>query len=94
MPVPPEMIPGSWLKVDDTQQFRYHGIAAILVHSVGRPQRNLPGSEKDSLDAINGDAYFDAYAALCFFMIELDDLKIGGPALDQSRTPSSSSHRR
>lgn len=94
LPAPPEMIPGSWLKVDDTQQFRYRGIAAILVHSVGRPERSLPGSEKDSLDAINGDAYFDAYAALCFFMIELDDLKIGGPDLDQSNSLPRNGHRR
>jgi hypothetical protein len=85
---PPQEIPGAWLKVDDTQQFRYHGIATILVHSVSHAVHDLPGGERDNLDAIHGDAYFDDYAALCFFMIQLDELKMTGPDVDQSRTPS------
>jgi hypothetical protein len=92
VPAPQAEIPGGWFKVDDTKQFRFKGIPSILFDSVGRETRDIPGSEKDTRDAINGEAYFTTYSLLCFYIAELDETKVGAPP-DQS-APSSSRGRR
>lgn len=92
MPTPEQEIPGKWLKIDDTKQFRFKGIPSILVHSVDRQTQDIPGSEKDTLEAINGDAYFTSYSMLCYFVANLDDTKIGKTS-DTSRTPSRGGRR-
>jgi aminopeptidase-like protein len=92
MAAPEQEIPGKWLKIDDTKQFRFRGIPSILVHSVDRQTQDIPGSEKDTLEAINGDAYFTSYSMLCYFVANLDDTKIGKTS-DASRPPSRGGRR-
>ncbi|MBB6146105.1 hypothetical protein HNQ77_004075 [Silvibacterium bohemicum] len=87
LPPPQQEIPGSWLKIDDTKLFRFKGIPSILIHSVDRDTREIPGSEKDTLAALNDDAYFASYDMLCYYGAELDDTQIGAPA-DTTRAPS------
>jgi hypothetical protein len=87
---PAAEIPGSWFKVDDTKQFRYSNIPSILIHSVDRGSREVPGTEKDTLDAFNGDAYFSTYTLLCYYIVELDAMKTG----DDERASSSLSPSR
>jgi hypothetical protein len=93
IPAPKQEIPGGWLKVDDTKQFRFKDIPSILVHSVDRETRNIPGSERDTPEAINGDAYFTSYSMLCYFVAELDETKIGTTGDAASRPPSSGGRR-
>jgi Peptidase family M28 len=72
---PPESsIPDSWFRIDDTKEFRYHGIPAILMHSVDRSKRELPGSRNDKPDAIDRNAYFDSYKTLCYYLVGLDQM--------------------
>jgi hypothetical protein len=77
VPAPAAEIPGGWFKIDDTKQFRFTNIPSILIHSVGRETRDIPGSQRDTLDAINGDAYFSTYSLLCYYIAELDEMKTG-----------------
>ncbi len=80
-------IPGSWYKVDITRDFRYHAIPSILIHSVNWNTRQLPGSTRDTVAAINGDTYFNTYNLLADYMVELDKPQ---PSAIQA-APSSSS---
>ena len=93
IPAPKQEIPGEWLRIDDTKQFRFKGIPSILVHSVDRKTRNIPGSERDTLEAINGDAYFASYSMLCYYIAELDETRIGNTADAASRPPSRGGRR-
>jgi aminopeptidase-like protein len=92
MAMPQAGIPGGWFKIDDTRQFRFRGIPSILVDSVDRKAREIPGSAQDTLDAIDGDAYFTSYSLLCYYIAELDDAKIGN-AVDGSSGPPSRGRR-
>jgi len=71
-PEPEASIPGSWFRIDDTRQYRYAGIAAILLHSVSRATKNLPGSVDDTAEKIDGDTYFGSYNLLCYYVVGLD----------------------
>ena len=72
---PPESsIPGSWFHIDDTKEFRYHGIPAILMHSVDGSKRHVPGTRDDNAEAIDANAYFASYMTLCYYLVGLDQL--------------------
>ncbi len=71
-PEPEASIPGSWFRIDDTRQYRYAGIAAILLHSVSRTTKHLPGSAEDTPEKIDSDTYFDSYNLLCYYVVGLD----------------------
>jgi hypothetical protein len=71
-----EEIPGRWLKVDDTQQFRYKNVPTLLIHSVTHDAHNIPGTEKDIPEAVDADRYYATYQLLCYFVAELDLKKI------------------
>jgi hypothetical protein len=93
LPDPSAKIPGGWFRIDDTRQFRFANIPSILIHSVDHQTRDIPGSQKDTLEAINGDSYFTTYSLLCYYIAELDEMKTGtddSPAAN----PSSSRGRR
>jgi Peptidase family M28 len=93
IPPPKTEVPGGWFKIDDTRHFRFANIPSILVHSVSRETRDIPGSEKDTLDAIDGDAYFTAYSLLCYYIAELDEMQIGTRETHPSSIPSARGHR-
>jgi hypothetical protein len=82
-PEPRLAIPGSWLKIDDTREFRYHSIPSILIHSVHFSTRELPSSTRDTPQAIDRDAYFDTFTLLAAYATELDQPwpSIGGNAI-------------
>jgi len=82
-PEPEASIPGSWFRIDDTRQYRYAGIAAILLHSVSGATKHLPGSANDTPDKIGSDAYFDSYNLLCYYMVGLDQIPSQQLAPDQ-----------
>jgi aminopeptidase-like protein len=69
-------IPGHWMTVDDTRQFRYRNIPTVLIHSVTYQSHDIPGSEKDTAEAIDADQYYAAYQLLCYFVAELDLKKL------------------
>lgn len=71
-PEPEASIPGAWFRIDDTRQYRYAGIAAILLHSVSRTTKHLPGSAEDTPEKIDSDAYFESYNLLCYYVVGLD----------------------
>jgi Peptidase family M28 len=73
-PEPEASIPGSWFRIDDTRQYRYAGIAAILLHSVSGATKHLPGSADDTAERIDSDAYFSSYNLLCYYMVGLDQI--------------------
>jgi hypothetical protein len=73
---PAEEIPGGWFKVDDTKEFRYKNIPTLLIHSVTHSTHDIPGTEKDTAEALNGDQYYSTYQLLCYFVAELDLKKI------------------
>jgi Zn-dependent M28 family amino/carboxypeptidase len=86
---PPESsIPGSWFHVDDTKEFRYHGIPAILMHSVDGSKRHVPGSRDDNAEAIDANDYFASYMTLCYYLVGLDQVSAW------SALPSAPSPRR
>jgi Zn-dependent M28 family amino/carboxypeptidase len=86
---PPESsIPGSWFHIDDTKEFRYHGIPAILMHSVDGSKRHVPGSRDDNPEAIDANAYFASYMTLCYYLVGLDQVSAW------SALPSAPSPRR
>jgi Zn-dependent M28 family amino/carboxypeptidase len=87
---PEDSIPGSWFRIDDTKEFRYRGIPAILMHSVGGSKRALPGSLNDKADAIDGNAYFASYMTLCYYLVGLDQMTNG---LTKQVTPPSRGRR-
>jgi hypothetical protein len=89
VPPPRAEIPGGWFKIDDTKHFRFANVPSILVHSVDRETRDIPGSEKDKVDAIRGDDYFTTYGLLCYYIAELDEMKMG----TDDALPSTSSSR-
>jgi hypothetical protein len=76
---PQSAIPGSWFRTDDTKEFRYQGIPAILMHSADGPNRSVPGSANDKPDAIDTNAYFASYRTLCYYVVALDQMS-GLPA--------------
>jgi len=86
--MPQAEIPGAWFRLDDTRQFRFRGIPSIVIHSVDRKTREIPGSAQDTLDAIDPDAYFSSYNLLCYYIAELDETTIGNAAVDASGPPS------
>jgi hypothetical protein len=88
VPAPKVQIPGGWFKIDDTRHFRFTNIPSILVHSVDHDTRDIPGSEHDTLEAINGDAYFTAYSLLCYYIAELDEINTGANNTQPSGPPS------
>ena len=65
-------IPGNWQKVDETREFRHHGIPSILIHSVTWDGRHLPGSAQDTQLAIDHDLYFKTISLLAAYAVELD----------------------
>jgi hypothetical protein len=87
---PESSIPGSWLKIDDTREFRFKGIPAILIHSVDWSKRGVPGSLNDTESAIDRDAYSKNYDALCYYVVGLDQL----PEQTDTISPQQSSRRR
>ena len=82
-PEPQASIPGSWFKIDDTKQFRYLGIASIVLHSVSGATKHLPGSIDDTAERINSDAYFDSFDLLRYYMAGLDLIPGKQPTADQ-----------
>jgi hypothetical protein len=68
-PQPEASIPGSWFRIDDTRQYRYAGVAAILLHSVSKETKHLPGSVDDTAQKIDTDAYFGSYKLLCYYVV-------------------------
>ena len=89
-PEPEASIPGSWFRIDDTRQYRYAGVAAILLHSVSSETKHLPGSVNDTAERIDSDAYFGSYNLLCYYMVGLDQL----PSKQQAPEQRLSSGRR
>ena len=90
-PAPEVSIPGSWFRNDDTRQYRYAGIAAILLHSVSGATKHLPGSVDDTPAQINNDAYFDSYNLLCYYMVGLDQFP--SPQLAPEQRTGGGRHR-
>ncbi len=86
---PQSTIPGSWLRIDDTRDFRFIEIPAILIHSVDKSKRDLPGSVDDTSAAIDRDVYFEDYTLLCNYLAELDTLH-----KDQQSNPTPSARGR
>lgn len=85
---PPESsIPDSWFRIDDTKEFRYSGVPAILMHSVDRSNRHIPGSPDDKAADIDGNVYFASYMTLCYYVVNLDQMTnmTGAPATPPSR---------
>jgi len=82
-PQPEASIPGSWFRVDDTRQYRYAGVAAILLHSVSKATKHLPGSVDDTPERIDGDKYFDSYNLFCYYVVGLDQFPSQPLAPDQ-----------
>jgi Zn-dependent M28 family amino/carboxypeptidase len=89
---PESSIPGSWFRIDDTRQFRYHGIPAILLHSVDGSRRAVPGSSNDKADAIDAKAYFATYMTLCYYLVGLDQITAWS-ALPSSPSTRGGGHR-
>ena len=81
-------IPGAWLKVDDTRQFRYKNIPTLLIHSVTHDAHDIPGTQKDTAEAVNADRYYAAYQLLCYFVAELDLKTIDAAPNTSPSTPS------
>ena len=71
---PLSSIPGSWFRIDDTKEFRYHGIPAILLHSADGRNQSVPGSANDKPDVIDTSAYFGSYRTLCYYLVALDQM--------------------
>jgi hypothetical protein len=86
---PPESsIPGSWFRIDDTREFRYQGIPAILMHSVDWSKRGVPGTLNDKADAIDTSAYFASYMTLCYYLVGLDQIAAWSAAPTTSQSSS------
>lgn len=69
---PAPALPGAWLKVDATREFRHHNLPSILIHSVGWNTRDIPGSSRDTSSEIDRDAYFQTIKLLSDYAAELD----------------------
>ncbi|HTZ89121.1 MAG TPA: hypothetical protein VMA71_02195 [Alloacidobacterium sp.] len=65
-------IPGAWFRTDVTREFRHHGVPCIVIHSVTFSTRDLPGSLRDTAQAIDHDRYFDTLTLLDDYAAELD----------------------
>jgi hypothetical protein len=74
VPRPESTSPMTWLSVDDTQPFRYREIPAIVLHSVPNADATLPGSARDTANAVDGNAYFQNYRAIAIYLVDLDSL--------------------
>jgi hypothetical protein len=71
-PAPAYAIPGGWLKIDDTLEFRHHAIPTLLIHSVTHSTRDIPGTTRDTASAIDHDIYFQTVILLTSYITELD----------------------
>jgi hypothetical protein len=91
LPVPASAIPGSWQKIDDTREFRHHGIPSILIHSVAFSARDLPGSARDAASAIDHNTYFNTLVLLAYYAAELD--QPWPSSFNTPSRPSSGRHR-
>ena len=60
------------LKVDDTEEFHDANIPALLIHSIHLRDRKLPGSELDTVDAIDTTFYYQTYELLSTYCVQLD----------------------
>lgn len=69
---PAPAIPGNWQKIDETREFRHRGIPSILIHSVTMSTRDIPGSSRDTVSAIDHDVYFSTLTLLSYYGAELD----------------------
>jgi hypothetical protein len=87
---PERSIPDSWFRIDDTREFRYQEIPAILMHSVDSSKRGVPGSLNDKPNAIDPNAYFASYMTLCYYVVGLDRM----PGETTAQATSSSRGRR
>jgi Peptidase family M28 len=74
VPRPQSTSPLRWLPSDDTQPFRYSHIPCILIHSISVKDADLPGSSRDTADAIDTSAYYQNYRAIAVFLVALDSL--------------------
>lgn len=60
------------IKVDDTDPFRKAGIPALIIHSVTHEKHSLPGSERDTADAIDPASYYNTYQLLEIYLSVID----------------------
>lgn len=88
---PVAAIPGSWLKEDVTREFRHGEIPSILLQSVPWSTRDLPGSARDTADAIDHNAYMANLMLLDYYIVELDG---PWPSLNPALPSLFSHHRR
>jgi Peptidase family M28 len=88
---PLSAIPGGWFKIDDTLEFRHHGIPSILVQSVTFSTRDLPGSARDTASVIDRNTYFNTFVLLAYYAAELDK-PWPSPAENAASRPSSRRH--
>lgn len=72
MAAPAPAIPGGWQKIDETREFRHRSIPSILIHSVTKTTRDIPGSSRDTVSAIDHDVYFSTLTLLSYYGAELD----------------------
>ncbi|MFT4111672.1 M28 family peptidase [Silvibacterium sp.] len=76
VPTPQQRVPRHSPRTDDTRQFRYNDIPAILLYSEGDAHAPVPGSSQDTPEAIATGFYYDSYRLLCTFVTELDQLPL------------------
>ncbi len=74
VPRPQALNPSRWLDGDDTQPFRYSHVPCILLDSISDQDAGVPGSARDTPDAIDANAYFMNYRAIAAFLTGLDAL--------------------
>lgn len=71
-PRPEPLNPWRWIVSDDTQPFRYSHIPCILLHSISESDVSLPGSVRDTPEAIDGNSYYSNYRTVAVFLTALD----------------------
>lgn len=74
VPRPEALSPFQWLAADDTQPFRYSDVPGIVLDSISAQDAGLPGSPRDTAEAIDANAYFMNYRAIAAFLTGLDAL--------------------
>ncbi len=73
-PRPELSSPERWIPSDDTQPFRYSHVPCILLHSIADSDVSLPGSVRDTPEAIDGNSYYSNYRTVAVFLVGLDAL--------------------
>ena len=73
-PRPEFLSPERWIPSDDTQPFRYSHVPCILLHSIAESDASLPGSVRDTPEAIDGNSYYSNYRTVAVFLVGLDAL--------------------